>query len=882
MKEQIILAPGLNGNELIKSLAMHGISSFNLRVCSAAELARMALMRSGVSITETIISRREETIIAAEAIKGVKYFEKTSISDVEAVATAIRKIRGFVSGAVDEVPAVSEILKNGPLESKNAALLAVFRNYRKIMSEKKLIDSVSLIRKALTDCKNFDAELIVLNEYPLSPLEKALAEVLSAGKMRHSSLFEIFAIKDKQVRINSNKRCYGAPNEVETVIADIYSGKSLDKSTVAVTDPILYGQLFFDTALLYDIPISFGCGISIVNANPAKLLVLYQRWISGRIFSAASLKEMLLSSSFDGKRLGELCKNCMVDEKDSWKKYLDVISSIRLTDDAEINDHRVSCFEKAVAEEEALVDPDDDKEYKGFLLKKHSIPYLKILSVELAKAPEVFIPEYSYIRKGSGNNAEKLLMSLDISARSVISDELRILRTSGVEQTTEDMIDNILKIRVSSGSSEPGKLFVTSIDGAMSVIRDNLYIAGLSASKYPGTPRQDYLLLDDDLPDNARHMNSNEIIRRKEENLMTLAKIACGMGATVNVSFSGLNVSELKSDNPSSLVYRLFREENGDGASSKDFEKCIQSIGYFDPAISATRMIGEAYNNGDVSIIPLQKTEKESSGIQIGLEKYYSPSTLERFFSCKRRFMLSNVFGIPDPDEDKPFELIAANETGTLAHSLMKVLGNSQMSLEEFLGLSTEYFDRFIAEKPPLIMEDVEAERAQFLDMMETAYRIDPHREVVLGEKDIECCHESGVRIHGFPDRVEKLEDGTYLIVDFKSGQKIKHKENDIDTCLQIMIYAYLMEHQKDSSIKISGGEYRYIKLGKTVSCKYDDEIKQALAQKLEEFKQAIISFDFPVSENADCSNNEKNPCTYCKFGMICGEITSEGGAEDE
>ena len=130
----------------------------------------------------------------------------------------------------------------------------------------------------------------------------------------------------------------------------------------------------------------------------------------------------------------------------------------------------------------------------------------------------------------------------------------------------------------------------------------------------------------------------------------------------------------------------------------------------------------------------------------------------------------------------------------------------------------------------PLIAENVPPVRDQFLEMMETAYEKDTHRKIVLEEEDIYCTHESGVKIHGYPDRVEKLDDGTYLIVDFKSGRNIKHVQDDIGTCLQVIIYAYLMEQK---GFKISGGEFRYIRRGETVSCKYDDEMKQKLFDKL-------------------------------------------------
>jgi hypothetical protein len=163
-------------------------------------------------------------------------------------------------------------------------------------------------------------------------------------------------------------------------------------------------------------------------------------------------------------------------------------------------------------------------------------------------------------------------MQLDLAASVAIYDELKVIRASGVEQATEDMILNVLKLEVASTRSEEGKLYVTWIDGALSSIRENLYIAGLSASKYPGSPRENYLLLDADLKlfgDSAEYMTSDGQIGRKRDRLLTLARLASGLGSSINVSFAGLNVSELKKDNASSLVFELYREESGKNATSK-------------------------------------------------------------------------------------------------------------------------------------------------------------------------------------------------------------------------------------------------------------------------------------------------------------------------
>ena len=870
MREQIYVAPGANGTELTKCLAMQGINCFNVRIYGAGELARMGLMRSGISISEDFVSASEETAVIAKAMEGEKYFEKATYSDIRDLAGAVRRMRSLTA-ADDEEGEITRILGQGLFKDKNDALVSVYKKYIKMIKDRKLMDFISLMRKAVSECDPIDADFFTLKEYPLNPLEKALVNRLSGGNAKDISLCELFGLKDCDLKICSFKNCYGAPNEVETILTDIYSGKHLDKCTVAVTDPGTYGQLFFDYALLYDMPITFGCGIPIVNSNPARLLAVYYRWMTGGFFGAYSIKALLSSKAFDSQKLYDLYPE--TDENFRWSTYMDVLGGIRFTNDSAVNAKRLEDFKTAVAEEESLVDPKDEKAYKTFLRKKLCIPYLEVIGRELALPAEDFIVRYSYIRKGSATNSEKLLMLLDTAAVRAIYDELKVIRDSGIGQATEDMILNVLKMNVATGRSEDGKLYVTGVDGALSSIRENLYIAGLSASKYPGSPRENYLLLDADLRlfgDDAEYMTSDGIISRKRDRLLTLARLASGLGSTVKVSFAGLNVSELKKDNASSLVFELYRQESGKNATSRELEEHITKVDYFEPAISVTRKVGEAYNEGK-SIIPNPHDEtRDSADVHLGLDGEYSPSALEGFFGCPRSFMLGRILEIPEPDEDKPFEVIAATESGTLAHSLMEELGNSNMSLDDFLKLSGEYFDRFMVQHPPLVAQGAEAEKEQFLDMMETAYNMDPHREVVLEEEDIHSVHETGVKLHGYPDRVEKLDDGSYLIVDFKTGRSISHEQDDINTCLQIVIYAYLMEQK---GFNVSGGEYRYIRLNETVTCKYDRDMKKALAEKLSEFKRCMEAADFPVSEFAvNRSDGDPDPCVFCKFGMICGK----------
>ena len=854
MNERIILAPGLNGNELTRNLALHGSNSFNTQLFNSGELARYALMRYGITITEAFIDSKEENTIIAEAIQDETYFGQASYSDIQALAGAIRRMRSLVT-SVDEEQALEDIMSQGIFKEKNTALICVYKKYKKHLSEHNLIDSITLIRKAIESSSQFEAEFFVLDEISLSPLEKKLIDKISAGKYKTIKIADLYKAERKFLKLESIKNCYGAANEVETIISDIYSGKQLDQCTVAVTDISTYGQLFFDNALLYNIPITFGCGLPIFNSNPARLLVLYNQWMNS-FFGSEAIHKMIHSDCFNRGKLKEILSEIGEDIK--WKSFYKYLEEIRLTNNYEANMARINAYKQAVSEDAKYIIPGESKEYNEFVQKQKCIPLLEKMADELSLPTEAFISKYAYLRQNNPGFAGQLVSELDRAALNTIYEELKVIRESGVSQSEGDIIINILKMNVLNQKSEPGHIHITSIDKAVCSIRENMFIAGLSSSKYPGSPKESHLLLDADIklfgPDAEYLTSENRIIRRREA-LLNLAVLASNLGSKLYISYSGLNASELKKNNASSLIFELFGKANGGNASVKDLEKATTKVGYFEPAVSDSRLIGNAFIDEKC----IRQTDVEYSSPEIGwnIDKEYSPTAIETFMGCPRSFMIGYILGIPEPDDNDAFEVISPRDSGTLAHSLMEQLADNDLSLEDFLKLSGEFFIRYIAEHPPLIPDKVDAEQDSFLEMMENAYKMDPRRKVILKEEDIHCTHSSGVKLHGFPDRVEKLEDGSLLIVDFKTGRTVNHIQDDIESCLQVVIYAYLMESK---GYKVSGGEFRYIKVGKTVTCRYDDDMKAKLSEKLKLFKDMMLSGDFPCGI----------ACDFCKYGGIC------------
>ena len=71
MKERIILAPGTKASELLRTLAKFGKSTIGLRIVSPVELAKTALMKSGISTRERFLTVLEEPALVFSFISNI-------------------------------------------------------------------------------------------------------------------------------------------------------------------------------------------------------------------------------------------------------------------------------------------------------------------------------------------------------------------------------------------------------------------------------------------------------------------------------------------------------------------------------------------------------------------------------------------------------------------------------------------------------------------------------------------------------------------------------------------------------------------------------------------------------------------------------------------
>ena len=855
MRETFILAPGANSSELLRTLAKHGVNTIGCRVVSPVELARIALMRSGISMTEEFLTRKEEPSVIFSFLGEIGYFKAPSFADAESLAKALTTARSLVVS--NEETTLKERLSAGEFADKNAAILEVYDRYMKKCNEDNRIDSISMIRKATEEAELLStSEFKVLMEYPLMPIDIALIEAASGGKYEEASLSELCGKEIKTPNDITITEGYGRINEVEDIIADIYRDNvPLDQCLIVCTDTSSYSQTIYDLACRYGIPVTYGSGIPILNSNPARLLKLIYKWSTSGYYGIDSLRKILTSDAFNRN---EFFKTLELEEGLSRKEteaLVKMAGSLRLSFDVAANRQRLSDLKKTLS---------DEKKLKVF-------GWTEKLAEELEKGCIAFLSRYALIRTDGAGRITEAAGQIDQSALRVICEALNSYLRYAADGNINDIIPEILNKTVCSENSREGCLHVSSITGSLSCMRSRMYVCGLSAAEFPGSPAENYLLLDSDLmllTDEETAPTSENRIKRNKNNLDNLLRFAAALDVRTRLSYSGYSLSELKEQNPSSSLFNIYESIYPD-TSMDAFKEGLRHAPYFTSEIDADRLIGNEYSKGTEFRFEDRSADKETASR--ALTRAWSPSALSNDLQCPRHFYLENVLGIRVAEPDNPFEVFNAAVTGTLAHTMMEKLAAKGYSRDEFLEEASRGFDTALKERPPLHRADALALKNEFMRMMGTAYDMDPHNSVISAEEEYTFTHPSGITLHGYPDRVEQDASGNYIIADFKTKRKIEHKEDDFSSCMQVVVYAWLC---KKAGVNVSSCEYRYFRKGKTVTCKFDNEMEDALDAFLESLKEAIENNDFPRNPDKDIS------CKYCNLADICEWTEDETGKE--
>ena len=861
--ETILIASGVNETGLLRTMSWHGKDSFGMRVMDAAVLAQYALIRSGILIRRRPVdlqARRLLMLKAIESISGGEFSFSTDYSDVGRLTEALDRLRMLIPE--NESGELRARLAKGEFRDKNAGLTEVYDTYMKLCDEEGVIDRIGIIRYAAENCGPMkNCQLLALKECPLSPLEAKLTEVLGgSSEVALSGLYGADGLPRKaEVKAF---RAYGASNEALKVIETIVSEKgcSFDSCVVAAADTRLTPAVFLELGQRYGIKMTFGCGVPMGCTTAADMLVCLRKWAASG-YGISALSGLIQSRAFNRDRLRKrIAKSCGIKpEEVLLNDAVNIAGKLRLGCDPVLNRKRMdSC-------DDPLVEESKRERYRS------AFAQARVLSDELGKGIVYLLKKYCVVRSE--------YPGLDSGAvRRAAAEMSAYAEVTG--KPAEDLIPELLTRNAGHSLPRHDALHITSVEQAVFSLRDRLFVTGLSASGFPGTPSEDPLILDSDLKlfedFGGKLPTSDGIVLGRKQQAVGLAELASRLCREVTLSYPYFSSAELKRANMSTALHDMYTAASGD--SEMTYETLLEtmpSVSYFDDGLTADRLIGRGYCKNRIC------GSDEKRGVTretdcFDRDREYSPSAVEDFFECPKKYFLQRVLGIKDEGEPSDLNVTEANEFGLLVHELMSILAKSKrkMSREEFRSKASEMFDRFLTSKIPLIADTAVPAKRDFMTAVMKCYDMDLGRgtEILEDEQEYKAEHKSGLKLKGRLDRLEE-QDGSFVIGDFKSGRKIKQTESDNHTWLQTMLYAYMVNccyAEKGDPRRTARVEYRYPRV-RVVKKDYDEAIPEEI---IKVFTENLIKGNFPCYEDAAAAGIaiKSDECNYCSFSGMCGK----------
>ena len=868
LKSVIVLTNSIDESEKIKSLASFNESTFDLRYMSALELAEYLLQLSGISYKQQFV---KDDLIAAglyQKVKDIPYFHLFTFNDVLQLVDTLKDLRYQIVD--NEAETFFEKLPMDKFVKKNSALKEAYSYFVELLEKENLIDEVGVVRLALANIKpQKDIEFVRYEKSHLRPLELALLNKAAGIEVLETKINK----EEKPLVIKRYTKAFGQSNEIEDILNYIYENKiPFDQCLIASAEEANYANIISNYRDLLKAPITIGTGKLITSTGPGKLFALLDDWKQNH-YRYEYLLKVMESESFDVEKFKKdlnLDGDLTAINNGISKRYLidlnnvaEIVGRLKVgfdfhEDDIDIvksNNDKYDAYEALVRRYYAEKYHEDES-----ISRYKSMGYVKKFIEIINNGMSNFIEQYAVIRD----------VKVDSSALDKILKGLRIQRDFKVPYG--DIRDVLFAQKISREKPQPGSLYFTSISRASSCLRKHLFITGLSSNNYPGSSKENPLLLDRDYKPFGVDPASGREIKNNKESYEALLDEAMKYGVDVYLSWASYNSESLKAQNSSSVVFETYKNENGKKKTLADFNNEFNSdkyryIEYFSNDVLPIASVGKVLNSNKVN---KHDPEVRQNPVDVDVEslkgKSFSASAMTTFVKCPYMFYYQYVLGAKQPEDIDIYEIIPANEYGIMAHDLLEHLDKTITSLPDFLVECEKRFNEYMIFNPSDNAALVKNCCDNFIKMMQNAYEMERNEVTAFREKDIYYTDpNTGIGIHGFPDKVIKNSDGTYRIVDYKTGRKIKHKTNVKWSMIQCTQYAYILE--KSRRVKVSSFEYRYLRNKAHVystdnGFNMDDHYKN-LEEALSDLKLALETGKFNDTQDKDI-------CHDCNYKSMC------------
>lgn len=738
----------------------------------------------------------------------------------DAVREVSRTLRELDMEEVGALPA-----DGGKLE----ALQTLRKSYAAAKEAGNLCDRADLFPAATKQAQAGNSTYVTLPSVRFTAMERALLEKLSGGRLAVVPMDVPKDISPPRGAIGGGRpadpfanlagrvrtvACIDANMEAHQVFRDILKkGWRFDACAVAYAEEDGAARLR-EAAGRYGISISMTAGVSAEQTG---------------LLAALRILSELKSESFDAERFCTMLTDCrclrdgypyrlakaLRSYHVGWgdrTHYLDFVERYRETEwDRKKPEEQT---EEAQAELNALCDG-----WKTWLEQAFTIA-----------EPDGATPdEQKAALRGFLNGFDRT----DALERSAFMTALDALENIGAPADGERVIDRLLA-RLERGSvmcenACPGKVLCLPLGQALTACREHLYIVGLGRDAFaPDT--ESAVLLDDERRALVERGNVSLQLSCEsgEEKQYLLEELLLHHEGDLALSYAALDNDKQVELLPARILEQI---EHAAGIMR-------ETVSYIPAApldagdvllreaatelLSTTAYPGDA--NGDPTVL---ETEKVFS--QVISEQTFSASSMEEALRCPLSFYLSHLLRAErdNPPKWKMNEWLPANVMGTFCHKVLeRYYAEGAQKLDEDAGaellerIFDEEWETVRKENPPASKRLMDADRERAEDMICGAIgwtkaegRVVEKTERNFGLSDskdaaVELTAGSETfSLRGSIDRVDRLPDGSYGIVDYKTGDP-GWLEREKDYHLQHYLYKEAEKALSDGAVDARDAGY--------------------------------------------------------------------------
>lgn len=939
LNEKILLVDSyMIGEQILRQYTQRNNYALNIKIKTIKDLALDSTSNQQNQLMSNALGVHLVYNLLTELKPGLNYFHELEITPTlsKSMYLTINQLRlaGYKSSNLSSEPFVSP--------KKGDDLKLILEAYEQLLHKHKLVDEADLYRSSLGkyDSRNqifilqsnlkLTYEQVKFLEALLPPTNFYLPmEAVRGAAIPESSPLSKVVFGD-ETPLSYLSDVENSPTTVPTL--SLFSAKTeemelkeviyrikekgirFDEAAIFYTSSAQYVTAMYHVAERLQVPVTFGEGIRIGFTRPGKMVAGILAWMKD-YYSVQAFLKLLQENVLD---LGDDAPS-----KRTWATLL------RGADIGWGKERYLTQIQAKL--KESLGSENRIRDYE-WILKWFATTFKHMQTAEnngtinyrdLLKTIHYFLQNYCKVSSAFDQAAKEALLER--------IENLLPFSNESVVNAHQKFEEDFLTIRIGHSRPKPGFLHFTSYKNGLYLNREHLFIVGMDNKRFPGKAGEDPLLLDTERGKLGRFLPL-EKERTKNDLYSMLQLFASAAKNEITISFCRFDINENQNISPAYLFLQCYRIQTGDfSADFKTLQENVPVINRSHPleiedwwyekiTNSQTTQLNEPFLADFPNITRGLHAEKmrQDPAFTVYEGKIESDTTsfdprknqeitisagkLEKIAKCPYAYFLENVLRlnvIEDITYD-PTKWLDAKTRGTLLHEIFEKFyqemkeRHEKPSYSKHVGLLTKIANERLNDVkkivPPPNPRTERLESEEIIESCETFLKIEEENseqgeplyfEYSFG-KDAPAVIElptGTVHVRGIIDRVDILPDGSYHIIDYKTGSSWGYHTKEFfkgGRQLQHLLYTLAIEaHMGMEAGAVKMSSYLF-PTRKGAGKRFVREQEETTRTNGKDILDKLLSI---VEHGHFTMTDDENECTFCEFKKICRRSTYDKDA---